>query len=358
MSATLPAARKCVVWDLDGTLWTGVLAEGVVQPRVEALALLDLLDRRGILQSIASRTEESQAMAKLVEFGIAEYFVVPQFGWGPKSESISRIARELNLSTNSFALIDDQEVEREEVRSSLPKVLCLDAADLKLANLPEFRASFGTQENYTRRRTYLAEANRRRDEEAFHGLPVEFERTLDLHLEVRTADPGDIERIRELTERTHQLNSTGKMFSSEELQALCASPDHLVLIASLEDRYGSYGRIGLAVIRRESDAWTLLLVLVSCRVISRGAGTLLLGTIMRAARQHGVSLRAEFIPTEFNRITYIMLKMAGFEVASRLGNHQLLALPEGTNWTAPTHVRLSTSSGGWGMARCQAAFSF
>lgn len=345
MSNPAVAAKKCVVWDLDGTLWHGVLEEGDVQPRPEAIALVKLLDERGILQSIVSRNEAVPALAKLREFGIEEYFLAPQFTWGAKSEAVRRVAAELNLHLNALAFIDDQPLERDEVSAAYSEVLCLDGAELEWRDRPEFRPSFHTSESRARRQTYLVEARRQKDEETFPGLPEEFAKSLELRMTVSRASEADLDRMQELTKRTHQLNSTGRTYSAAELLQLCTAEDHLVLVASLDDRYGSYGRIGVAVLEKESRRWTLRLLLVSCRVISRGAGTLFLGTIVRGARAEGVTLRTEFVPTPFNRVTYIMLKLAGFIVVDRDDDRQVLELPACVPWHDREYADVSTT--GW-----------
>src|SRR5690625_82784 len=107
---------KCVVWDLDNTVWDGVLLEGeglVVRPGIREA--METFDKRGILQSIASKNEFEPAWERLEKFGLAEFFLYPQIGWGAKSESIRKIAEELNIGLDTFAFFDDQPFERDEV---------------------------------------------------------------------------------------------------------------------------------------------------------------------------------------------------------------------------------------------------
>lgn len=107
---------KCVVWDLDNTLWDGILTEGDdVQLRDGIIDIIKTLDERGILQSVASKNNFEDAYKKLEELGVAEYFLYPQINWNPKSEAVKKIAENINLGIDSFAFIDDSEFEREEV---------------------------------------------------------------------------------------------------------------------------------------------------------------------------------------------------------------------------------------------------
>jgi FkbH-like protein len=117
---------KCVVWDLDGTLWKGVLLENdTVRLRRGVVEIIKTLDGRGILQSIASKNDFEQAIAKLGEFCLRDYFLYPQVNWNSKVSSIKAIAEALNLGLDSIAFIDDQRYELEEVTFSLPQVLCI-----------------------------------------------------------------------------------------------------------------------------------------------------------------------------------------------------------------------------------------
>lgn len=107
---------KCVVWDLDNTVWNGVLIEDAkVTPRDGIKEIIETLDERGILQSIASKNDAGCALAKLRELGLDEYFIYPQINWGNKSSSVKEIAKSINIGIDTLALIDDQAFERDEV---------------------------------------------------------------------------------------------------------------------------------------------------------------------------------------------------------------------------------------------------
>jgi FkbH-like protein len=317
---------KCVVWDLDNTLWDGILLEGdCCALRREAAEALGVLDQRGILQSVASRNDTEAAMARLRELGVGEMFVYPQIGWNPKSYSVAQIAKSLNIGISSLAFIDDQEFERAEVAHAHPDVTCLDPADLVRAlGEPEFSPRFTTEESRQRRHLYRSQIAREESEHAFAGTSEEFLASLQMKFSIRRASRDDLQRAEELTVRTNQLNSTGRAYSYDELDALRSSPRHLVLVASLQDRFGSYGTIGLAVVERDPRRWHLRLLLMSCRTMSRGVGTILLNHVMAAARDAGARLRADFVETGRNRMMQITYAFAGFVEVSRDGSHVLL----------------------------------
>src|ERR1700722_11190853 len=100
---------KCVVWDLDNTVWDGILLEGGdVRVRPEAASLIRTLDQRGILNSVASRNDQGAAMAALERAGLAEFILCPQISWNPKSDSVAAVASALNIGLDAIAFIDNQ----------------------------------------------------------------------------------------------------------------------------------------------------------------------------------------------------------------------------------------------------------
>ncbi|MDQ1159622.1 FkbH-like protein [Sphingomonas sp. SORGH_AS 950] len=305
---------KCLVWDLDNTLWQGTLLEGGGECLLpEAERVVRNLDRRGILQSVASKNDHAVAWRRLECLGIADYFLHPQISWQSKAKSIAIIAEKLGLGLNTFAFIDDQPAERAEISFMLPEVSVYDAVELPgILTLPEFNPRFVTVDSSNRRSMYQADGARKAAEESFEGARDRFLASLDMRLTVRRASPQDLARAYELTLRTNQLNTGGRTYSIEELETLCASPYHIVLVAELSDRFGSSGTIGLSLIETSGKAWTIQLFIMSCRVLSRGVGSVLLGYVLRFARLRGVTLRADFVPTGRNQPMLVTYKFAGF----------------------------------------------
>ncbi|MBK6872887.1 MAG: HAD-IIIC family phosphatase [Kineosporiaceae bacterium] len=317
---------KCIVWDLDNTVWDGILLEGdpcTVRPGVRET--LEELDRRGILHSIASRNDAEAALSRLREVGMLDYFLFPQISWNAKSDSVRRIAGALSFGLDALAFADDQEFERAEVAHAHADVLCLDPTDPTCwLDLPEFTPRFVTEESRHRRELYRSQLARDESEQQFEGTNQEFLSGLGMVFSIRRANRSDLQRAEELTVRTNQLNSTGRTYTYDELDALVHEPDHLLLVADLEDRFGSYGTIGLALVELGSPAWHLRLLLMSCRTMSRGVGTILLNHIMDLALQAGVRLRADLIETGRNRLMQITYAFAGFVEVEREGAHVVL----------------------------------
>lgn len=317
---------KCVVWDLDRTVWDGILLEdGQVPLRPGIREAITELDRRGILQSIASRNDHDTAMAELERHGLAGFFLHPQIGWNAKSASVRAVAAALNLGLDTFAFVDDDPYERDEVAFALPQVRCLDAEEA--ARLPErsdFTPGHITEDSARRRAMYQADLRRAAVERDFEGSQEAFLRTLGMVLTISPARVEDLRRAEELTVRTHQLNTTGRTYSAAQLEELVRSPDHELLVARLEDRYGTYGTIGLVLTERTADAWCVKLLLMSCRVMARGVGGVLITHLRQRAAAAGVRLLADFVPNGRNRMMYVTYKFARFHEAGRQGDGTLL----------------------------------
>ncbi len=351
-----PGSIKVLVWDLDDTLWDGTLVEhDDVELRPGVLNVLRTLDERGVLHSIASRNDPEEAFDKLSELGVLDYFLYPQIHWGAKSISIREIARSLNLGINALAFIDDQEFERAEVRHVHEGLQTYSASEIDtLLDRPELMPRFITGESKLRRHMYRAESHRKKLEESFEGPQEEFLSSLEMRLSISFAAQEDLQRAEELTVRTNQLNATGYTYSYEELDALRRSDDHILLVASLEDRFGTYGKIGLALIERtgvlpagvregldgSTTNWVLKLLLMSCRVMNRGAGSILLSHVLERSRDAGVRLFAEFRPTDRNRRMLMTYRFAGFREIARSESSIILEHPLNKFPPIPHYVRV------------------
>lgn len=337
---------KCLVWDLDNTLWKGTLIEDkevFLDPI--AVELIKTLDERGILQSIASKNDADLAMRKLSEFGLEEYFLYPQIHWEAKSGSIQTIAKEINIGIDSIAFIDDQAFEREEVNFHHPEVMTIDTALIaSVADMPELIPRFITDDSRIRRHMYQSDIKRKEVEESYSGAQDEFLATLDMELSITLAKTEDLRRAEELTQRTNQLNTTAYTYDYDELDFFSTSPDHILLVAGLTDKYGTYGKIGLVLIEKKHDLWSIKLLLMSCRVMSRGVGTVLISYIRKLAAQHKVRLLAEFVSNDRNRMMYMTYKFNQFKEIEKKDSWSLLENDLSTIPPYPAYMRLKTDT--------------
>lgn len=310
---------KCVVWDLDHTLWNGVLVEGdelVLKPQI--VDVIKALDAKGVLQSVASKNNFEDAQEKLQQFGLSDYFLYPQISWNPKSSAIATIREKLNIGIDTFMFIDDQPFERDEVKALHPDVECVDAEEyLSLLEHSRIVSIKLTDDASQRRIRYLEDMKRQTDEQEFEGTPESFLAGLDMVFTISPAQPEDLLRAEELTERTNQLNSTGITYDKQELSVFMDSPDHELLVCELQDKYGSYGKIGLALVEIGDNTDLVKLLLMSCRTAARGVGSVLLSYLMKQAQQRQHTLRAQFKRTSRNRQMLVTYQFANFKEIER-----------------------------------------
>lgn len=317
---------KCVVWDLDNTLWDGVLLEDShVSIKPGIVDVLNTLDERGILLSIASKNDYDMAMSALEGFNIHNMFIYPQINWSAKSHSIETISEKLNIGKDTILFIDDQKYELEEVASEHPEVHCVSVSEYdKLLDMQALIPRFITKDSKRRRQMYFENIERTIEEDRTTLPKEEFIASLNMVFTVKRATEEDLQRAVELTSRTNQLNATGISYSYEELVELSSSSEHIVLICELEDRFGSYGKVGLSIIQLFEDYWHIKLLLMSCRVISRNLGNVLLTYIMMQCKRENKILRMDFIDTGRNRAMDIMLGLANFKQKEEIDDSSII----------------------------------
>lgn len=258
---------KCVVWDLDNTLWDGILIENGlsgIRLRESVVNVVKEIDRRGILQSIASKNNQEDAFNALHHFGIEEYFLYPQINWDPKSKSVARIANSLNIGLDSVVFIDDQAFEREEVHSSLNTVVALDAANFSgLLDMAGTQLPI-TEESRRRRQMYREQGRREEAIEASKGDYLEFLRSCQMEVNIGSLNETNLERVYELAQRTNQMNFSGNRYQLKQLKEMAEKSGIRTIVISCRDRFGDYGIVGFAVI--DLDKQVLLDLMFSCRV--------------------------------------------------------------------------------------------
>lgn len=261
---------KCVVWDLDNTLWDGVLVEdgaAALQLKPGIVSVIESLDRRGILQSIASKNNRDQAAEVLKRLHLNHFFLYPQVSWGPKGDAIRTIARELNIGTNTLLFVDDSEFELQQVHSSCPGVRILNAKHFtSLLDMPECQGP-ATSEGIRRRQMYQVEQGRKEVATAFKEDYKAFLKHCEITLTITSLDSGNLQRVHELTQRTNQMNFSGNRYSRDLLDEILQTPYLDTCVLACEDRFGSYGIVGFAVIDSREPRMTDLMF--SCRIQSK-----------------------------------------------------------------------------------------
>lgn len=282
---------KCVVWDLDNTLWDGILVEdgpATVRLRAGIASILKELDERGILLSIASKNNHDEAMTVLRRFGLGDYFLSPQISWDPKSESIRRIATSLNIGLDAILFVDDSSFERQQVQSVCKDTMVLDAVEYQsILQRPDCQLPV-TEESKRRRVFYRDQEHRERTQKDFHGEYVAFLRECNLRLTIRPMTEANLERVHELTQRTNQMNFSGNRYTRDHLRRLLARTDVDAYVLDCEDRFGSYGTVGFCLIEQREICMTDLMF--SCRIQAKRVEHAFLSHLIKKYRQMVPSL--------------------------------------------------------------------
>lgn len=336
---------KCIVWDLDNTLWEGNISENdEIILKDNIVEIIKTLDQRGILQSIASKNDRDTAIEVLEKLNLYEYFLYPEINWNAKSQSITNISKKLNLSIDSILFVDDLEYERDEVKAIHKDILCLDAIDYKtILSNPLCIPQYITSDTKLRRQMYLDDQLRQNEEEAFHGAPIEFLHSLNMNFFISLAQEDDLERAVELTERTHQLNSTGITYGYEDLKKLKSTSNHLLFICELTDKYGSYGKVGLVLVEVFESRWHIKLLLMSCRIINRGVGSVLLYFILKECAKRNLKVTADFKTTNRNRMMYLAFKLSNFKEKYNESDYIFFENDLKLNVSYPQYLNVKTS---------------
>ncbi|HEU5408431.1 MAG TPA: HAD-IIIC family phosphatase, partial [Nitrospira sp.] len=321
---------KCIVWDLDNTLWQGTLIEDGQDRLKLRHAIVDVIretDRRGILHSVASKNNHADAMQVLQKWGIDKYFLYPQIGWDPKSQSIARIAQLLNIGMESLAFVDDQPFEREEVRSAFPMIAVVDAVDAgEISSRSECQVPI-TEESQQRRVMYQQEKERKLVQESFEGDYTKFLQECQIELSLTKLNGENLERVYELAQRTNQMNFSGSRYPREQLTEIRQSEDHDTFVIRCTDRFGSYGIVGFALIELREPR--LLDLMFSCRIQGKRVEHAFLAYLLeRYSKPERRDFFANYRKTKKNEKPGKVFGEIGFEIIGELDSLLSLKYPK------------------------------
>lgn len=313
--------RKCVVVDLDNTLWGGIVGEdgphgvklGNASPGVEyqdfQRYLLSLTER-GFLLAINSKNNPEDALEVIRSHeGMIlkeEVFSAIRINWHSKTENMISIAKELNIGIDSMVFLDDNPHERELMRQILPQVLTLDLpSDPSLYRqtvevLPQLQTLVLTEEDRTRVDQYRAKRQRDQVRVVAHSLE-EYLHSLEIAVEIRQASDTALPRVHQLFERTNQFNLTVRRYEQGQLATFAHDPGWRLYTLRARDRFGDHGIVATSLVRAEADHWIVDSFLMSCRVIGYGLETALLASVSADAR-HADATRiiGEYIESKKN----------------------------------------------------------
>ncbi|MGV7217912.1 HAD-IIIC family phosphatase [Bradyrhizobium sp. UFLA05-112] len=325
MEAMRGKSRRCLVLDLDNTIWGGVIgddgmegiqiaqgdATGEAHLSVQQLALA--LRARGIVLAVSSKNTDSVARRPFKEHPDMllkeEHIAVFQANWNDKATNIRAIAKELALGLDSFVFLDDNPVERELIRQELPEVavpeLESDPATYArtLAAAGYFEAINFSEEDRARAEMYQANARRL----SLQGQTVDLQsylRSLEMRIVFGSFNRTTRARLTQLINKSNQFNLTTRRYTESQVEQLETDPAAMTLHARLIDKFGDNGLICVVICRATGFArWTIDSWLMSCRVLGRGVEQAVLAEIVRRARAAGIeTLEGHYVPTDRNEM--------------------------------------------------------
>ena len=327
---------KCLVLDLDHTLWGGVIGDdglegiklgqgsGVGESFAAFQRFARDLASRGVILAVCSKNDEKTALEPfekhpemvLKKTDIA-YFVA---NWNDKASNLRMIAKQLNIGLDSLVFVDDNPYERNQVRSELPMVAvpelpedpalypaCLVAAGY-------FEAIALTEEDLARSEQYQKNQEREKTQTSFTDI-TEYLKSLEMEMVWGPFDPLSLPRVTQLINKTNQFNLTTRRYSEEDTKRFTADPKALTLRFRLTDRFGDNGIIGIIIAVEQKDGdWAVDTWLMSCRVLGRGVEQAMLDLLVQEASKKGVRrLIGQYSPTAKNNMVKNHYPDLGFE---------------------------------------------
>lgn len=316
---------KLVVWDLDNTLWDGILIEhNENQPlklKSGVLELIKALDERGIVQSVASKNDFEPAMKMLKMLGIDEYFLYPQINWNPKSDSLMNIVSNININIDTVAFIDDSEFERAQVAALLPQVRLYKETDVEhLINEEPFEVMV-TAESKNRRVMYKAEEKRNQVKSSSSTNIEDFIKQCQLEIDIfKPQTDEELLRCYELVLRTNQLNMSGIKYTRDEFDKVIGNDNAKTLAFSCKDIFGKYGIVGFIQYSVKNDGIEFSEFAMSCRVAGKFVESALFKYLLESENLSKGSLSVKI--TEKNSLLRRTLEDIGF-IADNKTNKQI-----------------------------------
>jgi len=327
--------KKCIVLDLDNTLWGGIAGEDgfngiklgtdpIGKSYVEFQRHLLALNQRGIILTINSKNNFDDAIKIIKEHPNMilheENFACMKINWNDKISNFNEIAKELNISLDSMVFFDDDPVNRELARMNMPEIITIDLPSdpsyyvQTLLDMNDFNVLKITDEDKNRGKMYLEQRKRNELEKTVTNFD-EFLKQLKIKIKIKKANEFTIPRISQLTLKTNQFNLTTRRYQEEDIRNFLQDSKKLVGCAHVEDKFGDNGITGVYIINKDSpDQWTIDTFLLSCRVLGRKVEDGILYYIIDKAKKEGVKkIRGEFIPTRKNKPAEDFLPNFGFQ---------------------------------------------
>jgi FkbH-like protein len=321
LNAFLGIRKKCLVLDLDNTLWRGIIGDDGIDNIGLSIdgpnkAFYDFqreilkLHERGILLAICSKNSEDIALDAIENHPHMllkkEHFLSIRINWNNKAQNIQEIADEINIGLDSLVFLDDSPFEREVVSSNLPDVL-VPELPTEFSEYPNFIRNLKvfdflalSQDDYSRNDIYKANISREKLKTEIINIE-DFYYSLEMELFISEITDSQIVRISQMTQKTNQFNLRTKRYNESDIKRFVQSSDYKVYQLTLKDKFGDNGIVGCAIVNITEEASFIDTFIFSCRALGRTVETALLNFIVDDMKKAGIQeLIGEYIPTKKN----------------------------------------------------------
>jgi FkbH-like protein len=340
IASTSGKSRRCLVMDLDNTMWGGVIGDDglagirLAQGDATGEAYLELqryalsLRERGVVLAVSSKNDDAVARAPFrdhPEMLIKEsHLAVFQANWNDKPTNLSAIARTLSLGLESLVFLDDNPFERELVRQTLPQVAVVELPEdpalyaRTLSASGYFELTRLSHEDLSRAGFYEGNAQRAELQKSVGDLDA-YLASLDMEIVFQPFDEIGRARIAQLINKSNQYNLTTRRYSEADVATIAADPACCTLQVRLVDRFGDNGMISVVIARGVgTETWDIDTWLMSCRVLGRKVEHMVLRELLRHAAAHGArAVTGTFIPTDRNGLVIDHYEKLGFDLVDR-----------------------------------------
>ncbi len=351
-------SKKCIVLDLDNTLWGGVIGEdglsgiklGQTEPIGKAFQEFQKeilkLHKRGIILAINSKNNYETAMQAInthPEMILKEeHFSAIRTNWQDKATNLQELAEELNISLDSIVFIDDDPFNIELVKTQLPSVTCIllpkepSSYPLLIKTLKLFDTLNLTEEDYARGKMYAEDKTRKENLKSFKNY-ADFLMSLNLTIAVKEADSFTIPRISQMSLRTNQFNMTMKRYSEADITKIVQNPEYKIYWMTVKDKFGDYGIAGACIVQIDKKQAIVDSFFMSCRVLGKEIENAFICKVMSNLKQNGVETIKTFtIPTNENKAFLDFYIKTGF---TKKGKNNFEFNLKNTNIIFPKHIK-------------------
>ena len=334
--------KKCLVLDLDNTLWGGVIGDdgmeniaiGHETPTAEAYTAFQqyvlCLKERGVILAICSKNEEDVAKSGFDHPDSVLHvtdFVSFHANWEPKNHNIRAIAEEINIGIDSIVFIDDNPAERQIVRDTMPEVAVpeVDPVDVfsyirAIEGAGYFEPVIVSEDDRKRNASYMENIKRKELAGTMESYD-DFLQSLHMEAEIEPFCPLYFDRISQLTNKSNQFNLTTRRYTRADIEQMAREPRYITLYGRLMDKFGDNGLVSVVVGERIDDSLHIRLWLMSCRVLKRGMEQMMLDALAERATVNGCKeLIGYYYKTAKNKMVSDLYASFGFERIARDGD--------------------------------------